>query len=287
MNGPAVAVVRSNAFLGRATRSGALVIGLVLVAIVIAAALLAPWIAPHDPNEQNIIDKLVSPNATYWLGTDGFGRDVFSRILWGARISLLVGFLSTAIGIVIGVVIGVVAGYFGGVVDRWISGANDVLMSFPQIIMGIILVAVLGPSLNNLVIAISITAIPAFVRVARGSTLAMKERDFVDACRALGYSHPRIMFAHILPNILSALIVYASFELARMVLLEATLSFLGLGVQPPTPTWGGMINDGRQYIFQSWGVSFFPGLAILLLILIFNMLGDDLRDALDPRLANE
>ena len=283
MNGPAVAVVRSNAFLGRATRSGALVIGLVLVAIVIAAALLAPWIAPHDPNEQNIIDKLVSPNATYWLGTDGFGRDVFSRILWGARISLLVGFLSTAIGIVIGVVIGVVAGYFGGAVDRCISGANDVLMSFPQIIMGIILVAVLGPSLNNLVIAISITAIPAFVRVARGSTLAMKERDFVDACRALGYSHSRIMFAHILPNILDEITVMGSLWLATAIRTEATLSFIGLGAPPPTPTWGGLVREGFDNLLDAPGLSIYPSIAILIVMIGLNLIGDGLRDATDPR----
>ena len=277
------AVARSNAFLGRATRSGALVIGLVLVAIVIAAALLAPWIAPHDPNEQNIIDKLVSPNATYWLGTDGFGRDVFSRILWGARISLLVGFLSTAIGIVIGVVIGVVAGYFGGAVDRWISGANDVLMSFPQIIMGIILVAVLGPSLNNLVIAISVTAIPAFVRVARGSTLAMKERDFVDACRALGYSHPRIMFAHILPNILDEITVMGSLWLATAIRTEATLSFIGLGAPPPTPTWGGLVREGFDNLLDAPGLSIYPSIAILVVMIGLNLVGDGLRDATDPR----
>ena len=283
MSVPTVAVARSNAFVGRATRSGALVIGLVLVAIVIAAALLAPWIAPHDPNEQNIIDKLVSPNATYWLGTDGFGRDVFSRILWGARISLLVGFLSTAIGIVIGVVIGVVAGYFGGAVDRWISGANDVLMSFPQIIMGIILVAVLGPSLSNLVIAISVTAIPAFVRVARGSTLAMKERDFVDACRALGYSHPRIMFAHILPNILDEITVMGSLWLATAIRTEATLSFIGLGAPPPTPTWGGLVREGFDNLLDAPGLSIYPSIAILIVMIGLNLIGDGLRDATDPR----
>ena len=277
------AAPRSNAFVGRATRSGALVIGLVLVAIVIAAALLAPWIAPHDPNEQNIIDKLVSPNATYWLGTDGFGRDVFSRILWGARISLLVGFLSTAIGIVIGVVIGVVAGYFGGAVDRWISGANDVLMSFPQIIMGIILVAVLGPSLSNLVIAISVTAIPAFVRVARGSTLAMKERDFVDSCRALGYSHPRIMFAHILPNILDEITVMGSLWLATAIRTEATLSFIGLGAPPPTPTWGGLVREGFDNLLDAPGLSIYPSIAILIVMIGLNLVGDGLRDATDPR----
>ena len=275
--------VRSNAFLGRATRSGALVIGLALVAITIAAALFAPWIAPHDPNEQHVVDKLVSSSATYWLGTDTFGRDVFSRILWGARISLLVGFLSTAIGICIGVAIGIVAGYFGGAVDRWISGANDVLMSFPQIIMGIILVAVLGPSLSNLVIAIAITAIPAFVRVARGSTLAMKERDFVDACRALGYSHPRIMFAHILPNILDEITVMGSLWLATAIRTEATLSFIGLGAPPPTATWGGLVREGFDNLLDSPGLSIYPSIAILIVMIGLNLIGDGLRDATDPR----
>ena len=266
--GPVPVAPRSNAFFGRATRSGALVIGLILVAAMIAAALLAPWLSPHDPNEQNIVDKLVSPSATYWLGTDSFGRDVFSRILWGARISLTVGFLSTAIGVGIGV---------------WISGANDVLMSFPQVIMGIVLVAVLGPSLTNLVIAIAVTAIPAFVRVARGSTLAMKERDFVDACRALGYTHPRIMFAHILPNILDEITVMGSLWLATAIRTEATLSFIGLGAPPPAATWGGLVREGFDNLLDSPGLSIYPSIAILIVMIGLNLIGDGLRDATDPR----
>ena len=280
---PEAAAPRSNAFFGRATRSGALVIGLILVASMIAAALLAPWLSPHDPNEQNIVDKLASPDATHWLGADSFGRDVFSRILWGARISLSVGFLSTAIGVGIGVAIGIVSGYFGGAVDRWISGANDVLMSFPQVIMGIVLVAVLGPSLTNLVIAIAITAIPAFVRVARGSTLAMKERDFVDACRALGYTHPRIMFAHILPNILDEITVMGSLWLATAIRTEATLSFIGLGAPPPAATWGGLVREGFDNLLDAPGLSIYPSIAILIVMIGLNLIGDGLRDATDPR----
>ena len=283
MSAAPAAVPRSNAFLGRATRSGALVIGVVLVALMIGAALLAPWLAPHDPNEQNIVDKLIGSDATYWLGTDSFGRDVFSRILWGARISLTVGFLSTAIGVGVGVAIGIVSGYFGGAVDRWISGANDVLMSFPQIIMGIILVAVLGPSLTNLVIAIAVTAIPAFVRVARGSTLAMKERDFVDACRALGYSHPRIMFAHILPNILDEVTVMGSLWLATAIRTEATLSFIGLGAPPPAATWGGLVREGFDNLLDAPWLSIYPSIAILIVMIGLNLIGDGLRDATDPR----
>ena len=274
---------RSNAFLGRATRSGALVIGLALVALTLLAALLAPWLSPHDPNAQNIVDKLASPDRTYWLGTDSFGRDVFSRILWGARTSLLVGFVSTAIGVVVGVAVGIVSGYFGGAVDRWISGANDVLMSFPQIIMGIVIVAVLGPSLTNLVIAIAITAVPAFVRVARGSTLAMKERDFVDACRALGFSHPRIMFVHLLPNILDEITVMGSLWLATAIRTEATLSFIGLGAPPPTATWGGLVREGFDNLLDSPGLSIYPSIAILIVMVGLNLIGDGLRDATDPR----
>ena len=285
MSGAAVpaSAPRSNAFLGRATRSGALVIGLVLVALVVLAALLAPWLSPHDPNAQNIVDKLVPPDRTYWLGTDSFGRDVFSRILWGARTSLLVGFVSTAIGVGIGVAVGIVSGYFGGAVDRWISGANDVLMSFPQIIMGIVIVAVLGPSLTNLVIAIAITAVPAFVRVARGSTLAMKERDFVDACRALGFSHPRIMFVHLLPNILDEITVMGSLWLATAIRTEATLSFIGLGAPPPTATWGGLVREGFDNLLDSPGLSIYPSIAILIVMVGLNLIGDGLRDATDPR----
>ena len=188
---------------------------------------------------------------------------------------------------VLGTVVGLYAGYRGGWADLILMRLIDMQLAFPVILLVIAVVALLGPSLVTLVAIIGLSGWPRFARVARGSVLSAKEMDYVDAARAVGAGRWRIMVLHILPNILSALIVYASFELARMVLLEATLSFLGLGVQPPTPTWGGMINDGRQYIFQSWGVSFFPGLAILMLILIFNMLGDDLRDALDPRLANE
>ena len=273
----------SNAFMGRATRSGALMIGLVLVALMLLLAVLAPWIAPHDPNEQNIIDKLVGPNATYWLGTDSFGRDVLSRILWGARVSLFVGFVSTFAGVGIGVVIGVISGYFGGVVDRWISGANDVLMSFPQIIMGIILVAVLGPSMTNLILAIAVTAVPAFVRVARGSTLAMKERDFVDACRALGFGNPRIMFLHVLPNIMDEVVVMGSLWFAAAIRTESTLAFIGLGVPPPTATWGGIIRDGFDNLLDAPWLSIFPSLAILTIMVALNLIGDGLRDASDPR----
>lgn len=280
MSGQGAAV---NTLFSRATRSGALTIGLLMVVLVILAAILAPWIAPYDPNAQHMLDRLQRPSAEFWLGTDAFGRDVLSRILWGARVSLFVGFVSTALAVVIGVVIGVVSGYYGGRVDQLISGLNDALMSFPQIIMGIIIVALLGPSIGNLILAITITAVPAFVRIARGATIAAKERDYVDACRALGFGDLRIMFAHILPNISDEITVLASLWLATAIRTEATLSFIGLGAPPPTATWGGLVRDGFDNLLDYPGLSIFPSIAILIVMIGLNLVGDGLRDATDPR----
>ncbi len=267
----------------RATRSPGLMIGAVTVLAVIVLAILAPWIAPYDPNEQDPVAALMGPSAEHWFGTDFFGRDVLSRVIWGARISLSVGFLATAIGVVVGTVIGVVAGYFGGWTDRLITAATDVLLSFPQLIMGLMLVAVLGPSLGNLILAIAVTAVPAFIRIARGSTLAMRQRDFVDACRALGYSDIRIMFGHILPNILDEVVVLASLWLATAIRTESTLAFIGLGVPPPTATWGSIVREGFDNLLDAPWLSIFPSLAILAVMVGLNLIGDGLRDATDPR----
>ncbi|GJD66192.1 ABC transporter permease [Methylobacterium frigidaeris] len=267
----------------RATRSPGLMIGAVTVLVVIALAILAPWIAPYDPNEQDPVAALMGPSAEHWFGTDFFGRDVLSRVIWGARISLSVGFLATIIGVVLGTVIGVVAGYFGGWTDRLITAATDVLLSFPQLIMGLMLVAVLGPSLGNLILAIAVTAVPAFIRIARGSTLAMRQRDFVDACRALGYSDLRIMFGHILPNILDEVVVLASLWLATAIRTESTLAFIGLGVPPPTATWGSIVREGFDNLLDAPWLSIFPSLAILAVMIGLNLIGDGLRDATDPR----
>ncbi|SFV16127.1 peptide/nickel transport system permease protein [Methylobacterium sp. 174MFSha1.1] len=267
----------------RATRSPGLMIGAVTVLAVIVLAILAPWIAPYDPNEQDPVAALMGPSAEHWFGTDFFGRDVLSRVIWGARISLSVGFLATLIGVVVGTVIGVVAGYFGGWTDRLITAATDVLLSFPQLIMGLMLVAVLGPSLGNLILAIAVTAIPAFIRIARGSTLAMRQRDFVDACRALGYSDIRIMFGHILPNILDEVVVLASLWLATAIRTESTLAFIGLGVPPPTATWGSIVREGFDNLLDAPWLSIFPSLAILAVMIGLNLIGDGLRDATDPR----
>ena len=269
----------------RATRSGGLVVGLALALTMVAIALAAPWIAPFDPNEQNVLLKLEPPSAEHLFGTDAFGRDVLSRVIFGARISLFVGAIATLAGIVIGTMVGVVSGYFGGLVDRLITSATDVLLSFPQLIMGLILVAVLGANLFNLILAIAITAVPAFVRVARASTLAMKERDFVDACRALGFGDARIMFLHVLPNIMDEVVVMGSLWFAAAIRTESTLAFIGLGVPPPTATWGGIIRDGFDNLLDASWLSVFPSLALLTIMIALNLVGDGLRDASDPRAA--
>ncbi len=267
----------------RSIRSGGLVVGTVIVVVMIAAALAAPWISPYDPNEQNVLLILAPPDAAHWFGNDAFGRDVLSRVLWGSRISLYVGFLATLLGVIVGTAVGLVSGYYGGLVDRLVVAATDVLLSFPQLIMGLILVAVLGASLTNLIIAIAITAVPAFIRLARGSALAMRERDFVDACRSLGFSDLRIMFLHILPNILDELVVMASLWLAAAIRTESTLAFIGLSVPPPTATWGGIVREGFDNLLDGPWLSIFPSLAILLVMIGLNLIGDGLRDASDPK----
>ena len=268
----------------RATRSGGLVIGIVLVIAMVMIAIFAPWIAPFDPDDQDVLMKLEPPSAAHLFGTDAFGRDVLSRVIWGARVSLFVGSVATLAGILVGTVIGIISGYFGGLVDKLITAATDILLSFPQLIMGLILVAVLGPSLFNLILAIAITAIPAFIRVARGSTLAMKERDFVDACRALGFGDLRIMFLHVLPNIMDEVVVMGSLWLAAAIRTESTLAFIGLGVPPPTATWGGIIREGFDNLLDAPWLSIFPSLAILTVMIALNLIGDGLRDATDPRM---
>lgn len=261
--------------------------GAVICLLILAAAILAPWIAPHDPAEQDIINRLAPPGGDYLLGTDQFGRDILSRLLWGARISLTVSLGAIALAGVIGGAIGMVSGYVGGRFDLFVMQVMDVLLSFPSLILGLIVVALLGPDLVNLVVAIGLTAIAPFARIARAPTMALKERAFVEAGRALGFSHLRIIFRHILPNILPEVMVMATLWMATAVRVEASLSFIGLGVKPPTPTWGGMTRDGFENILDSPWLAVFPGLAILLLVLGLNMVGDGLRDATDPKLRNE
>ncbi len=262
-------------------------VGLATFAVVVAIAILAPVLATHDPIEQNILEKLKGPSAEFILGTDGFGRDIWSRLVYGARLSLWIGGVSILIAMVVGSLIGMVAGYFGGRLDIAIMQVMDVLLSFPSLILGLMVVAMMGPSVGNLIFAIALTAIPPFARIARAPTVSVKERDYIEACRALGYSHPRIMAVHILPNIFPEILVMGSLWLATAIRVEASLSFIGLGVRPPTPTWGGMIREGFENILDTWWLSMAPSVAILVVVFALNMIGDGLRDFVDPKLKGE
>ncbi|GAB5506391.1 MAG: ABC transporter permease [Rhizobiaceae bacterium] len=271
----------------------AVIISVGFLALTLICALAPSLVSPHDPFAQELIQRLKPPSFMdggvegYWLGTDHLGRDTLSRIIFGARVTLVVSVLAVGVSLVAGVAAGLFAGFYGGRTDAIILRLIDMQLAFPVILLVIAVVAVVGPSLTNLIIIMGLSGWPRFARIVRGAVLSVRGLEYVEAARAIGAGQLRIMTHHILPNILSAIIVYASFELARMILLEATLSFLGLGVQPPTPTWGGMISDGKNYIAISWWVSLFPGLAIGAIILAFNILGDELRDALDPQLNHE
>lgn len=258
--------------------------GIVLFAVLCMLAVLAPLIASYGPIDQSILNRMKPPSLEHFFGTDKFGRDMFSRALYGARISLTVGVVSVLIGMTIGGTLGILAGYYGRLLDAVIMRAMDVLLSFPTLITGIVIVALLGPSMTNVIVAIAVTLIPKFARIARAPTLAIKERAYVEACRAMGFSDGRIIVFHIIPNILTEVLVMASLWTATAIMIEAGFSFLGLGVRPPTPTWGGMIREGFEHIFEAPWMSIFPGLCILLAVLSLNLIGDGLRDALDPRL---
>ena len=262
-------------------------VGLILFLSVCLLAIFAPLIAPHDPLAQNVFNRLKPPSAEHWLGTDFFGRDVLSRILYGAQISLVIGLVAITSAMIIGTAIGLVAGYYGGCIDIIVMQTMDVLLAFPSLILGLIVVAMLGPSVTNLIIAISLTAIPPFARIARAPTIAVKEREFIEAGRALGYSDLRLMLGHILPNTLPEVLVMGSLWLATAIRVEASLAFIGLGVNPPTATWGGMIREGFENILDSFYLALFPSIAILILVFSLNLLGDGLRDAIDPRLRGE
>jgi peptide/nickel transport system permease protein len=261
--------------------------GLLIFLAIVLLAILAPWISPHDPIEQDIFSKLQGPSATYWLGTDYYGRDIFSRLLHGARYSLIIGIAATFFAMVLGSLIGMVAGYYGGRFDLLIMQVMDILLAFPSLILGLIIVAMLGPSLTNIIIAIALTSVPSFARIARAPTIAVKEREFVEAGRSLGFSDARIMFVHILPNIAAEILVMFSLWTASAIRTEASLAFIGLGLKPPTPTWGGMIREGFENILESYWLAMMPGVAILIVVFALNLLGDGLRDAIDPKLKGE
>lgn len=265
-------------------RNKTAVVGAVVAVAVVLVALLAPMISPYDPLKQNVYYRLTPPEGAHLFGTDSYGRDVFSRVIYGARVSLLVGISSVLIGIVVGTILGMVAGFLGGRVEAVIMRTVDVLMCFPDLILGLMVMAVLGPGLLKLILTIGIVMTPRFARMAYGSTLTVKQKDYVEAARAVGTPMGRVLFTHVLPNIFGELLVMATLWTGAAIRIEANLSFIGLGIPPPTPTWGNMIRTGVDYLTNAPWLSVFPGLAILITILAFNMLGDGIRDVTDPRL---
>ena len=262
-------------------------IGLSIVVLLVLAAIFAPLIAPHDPLEQDILDRLKPPSADHWLGTDYFGRDTLSRLLYGARVSLVIGVSATLIAMAIGSTIGMMAGWRGGRFDAVAMQAMDMLLAFPSLVLGLIIVAMLGPSMPNIVAAIALTSIPTFARIARAPTIVMKGRDFIEAGRSLGFSDARLLGRHVLPNIFPEILVMGTLWLANSIRTEASLAFIGLGLKPPTPTWGGMIREGFDNILDSAWLAMAPSVAILVVVFALNLLGDGLRDAIDPKLRND
>ncbi|HVZ46237.1 MAG TPA: ABC transporter permease [Ramlibacter sp.] len=262
-------------------RIALLALGVVVAFVVLAV--FAPWVSPYDPVETSWSAIRKAPTASHWFGTDDIGRDVLSRVIWGTRASLLAGVVSVSLSLAIGVPLGMLAGFLGGWVDAVVSRITDAFLACPFLILAIALAAFLGPSLTNAMIAIGVSAAPVFVRLARGQVLAVKVEDYIEAARAVGNPRWRIALRHILPNILAPLLVQATLAIAAAVIAEASLSFLGLGQQPPAPSWGSMLNTAKNFIDNAPWMAIWPGLAIFVLVLSFNLLGDGLRDALDPR----
>lgn len=270
----------------RIRRNNLAMAGLVIVTILVLVALFAPWIAPHDPFVQNLGNRLMSPGTPgYWLGTDDFGRDILSRIIFGSRITLYIVALVAVTAPVLGLLIGTVAGYFGGWIDAVLMRLTDIFLAFPRLILALALVAVLGPGIENAVLAIALTAWPPYARVARAETLTIRTSDYIAAVRLQGATAPRIIMGHVVPMCLPSVIIRVTLDMAGVILIAAGLGFLGLGVQPPQPEWGLMISSGRKFLFEQWWVATMPGLAIFIVSLGFNLLGDGLRDVLDPKSA--
>ncbi|MCL0075541.1 nickel ABC transporter permease subunit NikC [Dehalococcoidia bacterium] len=259
-------------------------IGAAIILVLVFVALLAPFIAPHDPVEQNLGNRLLPPSIEHPSGTDNLGRCILSRLIHGSRVSLQIGIMVVGIASITGVTLGLIAGYRGGLIDELIMRIVDILLAFPGIILALVIAGILGPSLYNVMLALAVVGWTSYARVVRGSVLSVKEKGFVEAVRVLGASDARIMFRHVLPNVMAPVIVMATLGMAHVILAAAALSFLGLGAQPPTPEWGSMLNDGRAFMRTAPHLTIFPGLAIMVTVLAFNFLGDGLRDILDPRL---
>ncbi|WP_247870420.1 ABC transporter permease subunit [Ochrobactrum sp. CGA5] len=262
-------------------------VALIFIIALVLAAILAPVIAPYDPSAPDYNAVLQGPSGDHWAGTDAYGRDIFSRIIWGARISLAVGFLSVTLGALFGVTLGIVSGFYGGWVDSIIMRICDLLLAFPGILLAIAVIAVLGPGITNVIYAVAIFSIPVFARLARSTTLQLKRTVYVDASRAIGVADRVIMLRHILPGTLPNVIVYFSMRIGTSILTAAALSFIGFGAQPPSPEWGAMLADGRTYMGVADHLTLFPGIAIFVTVLGFNLFGDGLRDALDPKLRSD
>ena len=261
-------------------------VGMCMLLLMIFSAIFASVISPYDPLQQDIINRLQPPSAAHFFGTDELGRDIFSRILYGSRISLTVGLIAVSISSVVGCALGAIAGYYGGVLDNVIMRCTDVLMAIPSILLNISIVAALGTGLQNVMIAIGISSVPAYCRIMRASLLSLKDQEFVDASRAAGASDPYIILNHILPNSLAPLIVQATLKIGGAILSCASMSFIGLGIVPPTPEWGAMLSTGRDFLRDAPHLTAFPGMAIMFAVFAMNLMGDGLRDALDPKLKN-
>ncbi len=270
----------------RFRRNKQAMVGMCMLLLMIFSAIFASVISPYDPLQQDIINRLQPPSAAHFFGTDELGRDIFSRILYGSRISLTVGLIAVSISSVVGCALGAIAGYYGGVLDNVIMRCTDVLMAIPSILLNISIVAALGTGLQNVMIAIGISSVPAYCRIMRASLLSLKDQEFVDASRAAGASDPYIILNHILPNSLAPLIVQATLKIGGAILSCASMSFIGLGIVPPTPEWGAMLSTGRDFLRDAPHLTAFPGMAIMFAVFAMNLMGDGLRDALDPKLKN-
>lgn len=257
--------------------------GIVVVCCLMLIAIFAPWLSHYDPTVQDLTNAMKAPSGTHWFGTDEYGRDIYSRIVWGSRVTLYVVFLVTVIIGPVGLAVGVISGYFGGIVDTIFMRITDIFISFPSLVLALAFVAALGPGLDHAIIAIALTAWPPIARLARAETMTLRNADYIMAVRLTGASTPRIIIRHIVPMCLSSVIIRLTFNMAGIILTAAGLGFLGLGAQPPIPEWGAMISSGRRYMLECWWMVAFPGMAIMMVSLAFNLLGDGLRDALDPR----
>jgi peptide/nickel transport system permease protein len=263
---------------------GVVVFGMIIIILFIIAAIFSPLLAPYDPNKLDMNNALEQPSAAHWLGTDSLGRDTLSRTIYGTRVSLIIGLVVVVLASIVGMALGLVAGYFGGWTHTIIMRLVDTLMAFPMLILALLIASLLGQGINNVIMALAFTMVPAYARLMCGQVLSVKENDYILAGRSLGATHVRMMLRHLAPNCFPPLIVMMTMMLGTTILAEAGLSFLGIGVQQPTPTWGNMVNDGRLYLLSNPLLSFAPGFAIMLVVYAFNMVGDGLRDALDPQL---